>query len=214
MLIVTFTNAAAAEMKERILSQLYGISHSLPDSNPYLNYIKDNLDEKLSEEEIKARAKTALLLLLHGYQFFRVETIDSFFQSILRGLSHELNLTANMQVDLDQGELLAKAVQRVLTNAPVTDPDARQWIVSFIMEKIDTGKSWNITKDLTSFGNNIFKDDYINHELSIREAINEGAVKRLKAYIYKRKEEINDRLDGISAAFFSNVISANFTVKV
>ena len=32
ILAVTFTNKATDEMKTRILGQLYGISHSLPDS--------------------------------------------------------------------------------------------------------------------------------------------------------------------------------------
>ena len=35
-LAVTFTNKATEEMKMRILSQLYGIAHQLPSSQPYL----------------------------------------------------------------------------------------------------------------------------------------------------------------------------------
>ena len=40
ILAVTFTNKATAEMKERILSQLYGISHSLPSSESYFNIVR------------------------------------------------------------------------------------------------------------------------------------------------------------------------------
>ena len=36
ILAVTFTNKATEEMKMRILSQLYGIAHRLPDSDTYL----------------------------------------------------------------------------------------------------------------------------------------------------------------------------------
>lgn len=37
ILAVTFTNKATEEMKMRILSQLYGIAHGLPDSDSYLD---------------------------------------------------------------------------------------------------------------------------------------------------------------------------------
>ena len=40
ILAVTFTNKATEEMKMRILSQLYGIAHQLPDSEGYLKAIE------------------------------------------------------------------------------------------------------------------------------------------------------------------------------
>ena len=74
------------EMKMRILSQLYGIAQGLEESNGYLEQIKIALPH-LSEEIIRKNAAEALRLLLHNYNYFRVQTIDTFFQGVLRNLA-------------------------------------------------------------------------------------------------------------------------------
>ena len=99
ILAVTFTNKATEEMKMRILSQLYGVWKGLPDSESYLQRIM--ADTGFDAQTVSRRAGEALHLLLHNYNYFRVETIDSFFQSVLRNLARELDLTANLRIGLN-----------------------------------------------------------------------------------------------------------------
>ena len=99
ILAVTFTNKATEEMKMRILSQLYGIWKQLPDSDDYLKKVQENTG--LDTCVISERAGISLSYLLNNYNNFRVETIDTFFQSVMRNMARELDLTTNLRIGLN-----------------------------------------------------------------------------------------------------------------
>ena len=157
ILAVTFTNKATEEMKMRILSQLYGISKGLDDSKSYTDRILALTG--LPIQTVKERAGIALHLLLHNYNYFRVETIDSFFQSVLRNLARELDLTANLRISLNDTQVEEQAVDQLIDSLTHTDR-MLQWLLSYIMEKISDDHSWNIIGQVKQFGKTIFRDYY------------------------------------------------------
>ena len=124
ILAVTFTNKATEEMKMRILSQLYGIWRELPDSKSYQEKVSEAFKDELSPQQIAERAGQALHLLLHNYSYFHVETIDSFFQSVMRNLARELNLTANLRVGLNDVQMEEAAVDQLIDSLSATDLSA------------------------------------------------------------------------------------------
>lgn len=141
ILAVTFTNKATEEMKMRILSQLYGISKELPDSNNYLKMVMKKTGK--SEEEVIKNAKIALSYLIHNYNYFRVQTIDAFFQSVLRNLARELDLTANLRIDLNDKQVEEYAVEELIESLELGDK-VLDWIREYIDTNISEDRNWNI----------------------------------------------------------------------
>ena len=190
ILAVTFTNKATGEMKERILGQLYAISRKLPEATPYLKRLIEELN--FSEEEISRRAAQALQLLVHDYGRFRVETIDSFFQSVMRNLARELELSPNLNIELDDDKLLGEAVEALFRKME-PDSELMRWILDYIDEKIDDDKRWNIVEEVRRFGKNLFNENYMVHGTTLRRKLQEkgylGKFRRLLATWAKELEE-------------------------
>ncbi len=171
ILAVTFTNKATAEMKSRILTELYGIAKGLDESKNYLERILTELKEKDSSwnvSGIRKQAQQALDLLLHDYSRFHIETIDRFFQSILRNLAKELGLGAYMNIELNANSVLSEAI-KIIFGKVKDDADLLQWISDYIDEKVSEGNSWKLNRELESFGENIFREDFKSKEKELQE---------------------------------------------
>ena len=171
ILAVTFTNKATEEMKARILSQLYGLWKGLDDSRPYADTICADLG--ISPAYLSKQAGLSLKLLMHNYSNFRIETIDSFFQSMLRNLARELDLPANLRIELNDAQIEELAVDELIENLNESDK-LLGWIIKYINDNISEDKSWNVISSIKSFGQNIFKDFYKTSRDSLAEKLADG----------------------------------------
>lgn len=193
ILAVTFTNKATAEMKERILQQLYGIWVSDPASEPYLNRIREDLQRKnLSEDDIRLAAGTALQYMLHDYSRFRVETIDSFFQSVMRNLARELELSPNLNIELNNTEVLSDAVDSLIEKLTPSSP-VLAWLLDYINERIADDKRWNVSNEIKRFGWNIFDESYIEQGEGLRQQLK--APNTIKLYRNELREMETEALE-------------------
>ena len=210
ILAVTFTNKATEEMKMRILSQLYGIWKQLPDSDDYLEAIrrKTGFEPRLISE----RAGIALANLLHNYNYFRVETIDTFFQSVLRNMARELDLTTNLRIGLNDYQVEELAVDQLIADLSTTDI-MLQWILKYIMENISEDKAWNIIYQIKNFGHTIFRDDYkaVSRDLE-QKMQEEGFFDDYTRRLRELRQMAIEHMKEIAESFFDTLDGEGLTI--
>lgn len=199
-LAVTFTNKATEEMKLRILSQLYGIWKLLPDSKSYIDKIKEDLD--VTEEYMSERAGIALHNIVHNYSYFRIETIDSFFQSVLRNLARELDLTANLRIELNDYQIERNAVDELI-NSLDENSELLTWIMEYIRENMDDDKDWNVIGNIKRFGENIFREYYKTNSKKLNERLlEEGFFKQYTTKLRQMRNDAEVEMQNEAAQFF------------
>lgn len=169
ILAVTFTQDATAEMKLRILSDLYAIAN---DRDPQLvtNIISmvQKQGKRVEEQEVRTIVKEALFAILHNYGSFNVGTIDSFFQRVLRNLARELGKGSRFNIELNTTKVIDNAVEQLIVKSH-HDKELLRWLQKFITDKIDSDKSWNIENDLKRFGTQIFNEYYQKNQKQLAD---------------------------------------------
>ena len=142
ILAVTFTNKATAEMKTRVIEELYKLSRS------------DDPQASLAAER--------LALLLHDYSCFSVSTIDKFFQTVMRAFAREIGQYASYRVELDDTAVLSQVVDQMLDS--LEDPEGApllQWLKDYAYDLVEQGKNWRITGPLQEMAGHFLDESFL-----------------------------------------------------
>ena len=203
-LAVTFTNKATAEMKDRIIQHLYGIWKGMPSSDSTLSAVRDALKahgKNVETETIRSRCGGALRAILHDYSRFRVETIDSFFLSVMRCLARELGQSSNLQVDLRDAEVAALAVDRLIDRLE-EDGELQRIVMDYIHEQMESDGKWNVSKGIKRFSGQIFREDFSSRTDKERETIQDDrrandfrkTMRKMRNDSEKRKKNLTQQM--------------------
>lgn len=156
----------------------------------------------VTEEFMAERAGMALHNIVNNYSYFRIETIDSFFQSVLRNLARELDLTANLRVELNDFQIERNAVDTLIDNLSEND-QLLAWIMEYIQENIQDDKNWNVIGQIKKFGENIFREFYKTNSKQLNaKLLEEGFFKQYTAKLRKLRNEAEAEIVNEAELFF------------
>ncbi len=146
ILAITFTNKAVAEMKERIISTLKEFSNEAILNEPSSMFVTLCEELPMDAMSLHLKSKTLLETIIHNYAAFDISTIDGFTHKLIRTFAHDLKLSLNFEVELDQDAILNEAVDSLISKAGI-DTNLTKVLVDFAIEKADDDKSWDVSFD-------------------------------------------------------------------
>ena len=144
ILAITFTNAATADMKRKILETLAQIAEGgYPDWGKLLSRHQRQQYQQGPEQadavktELQAQARLKLRQILHQYQDFSVKTIDSFVQNLIRPFAFELGLPQNYTPTIELNQLSQEITERLLDECGRPGKENQTEILNQFLQKRD-----------------------------------------------------------------------------
>ena len=173
ILAVTFTNKATAEMKSKVVNELYLLSKQDGENrkSEHRQAVKEAFPF-MSDAEIMKTAGRILSLILNNYSHFFISTIDKFFQYIIKSFAKELGIFNTYNLQLDNRAILTEAVEQLFMNLEESEQsELLNWLTTYAESRVEDGEKYDITSDIIRLGNELFKEGFKTEKQNLFAAL-------------------------------------------
>ena len=193
ILAITFSNNAAKEMKERILSWLKDLYFNDPEKIEEVSEIVP-----LKKEHLPGRAGAMVDEILRNYTEFQVKTIDSFMTSIYKASAINLGTSPDFDMVMAPERIMAYAFNRFLRRVREKSPEAE--FIAKLLEIILESRGGESAYLWDPSGDFLGETVKLYHQLSgiVKEgkiADAEKEVESVKREIRETAEALNDLIE-------------------
>lgn len=209
IMAVTFTVKATAEMKQRIVEKLAELAGAdgIDDAEvKKIDYLEEFMrDFGASRMEISRLASGALRTLLLHYSDFKVQTIDSFFQSILHTFAYEASLEDDFNMEIDTDFITSVGFDTILDDLSERGSSSElkntniHWLKELIGGRMGT-KKWNVFSRQSSKGS--LYSELITEAKNLEKEAYQSKREALYKYFRGREENFKDIVEEVDRANF------------
>jgi ATP-dependent exoDNAse (exonuclease V) beta subunit len=200
ILAITFSNNAAKEMKERILSWLKDIYFKDAEKIKELSEIVS-----LKEEHLADKAGAKIDEILKNYTEFQVKTIDSFMTSIYKASAINLGYSPDFDIVMAPEHIMAYAFNRFLRGVRERTPEAEflENLLEIILESRGGESSylWDPSKD--------FLEETVELYNKLSGIVKEAKIIDVEKKIESVKKEIRDTTESLDALIEKSGLTKN-----